>query len=268
MNDLQLIKSENFGAVECDFYRKDDDICMTREQIGAALEYGSPRKAIEKLHLSHKERLDKFSTIMLLPTPVAGGGARNTTLYNRKGIMEICRWSQQPKADAFMDWAWDVIDGLMSKGSTLVSAKQLSPNELILKMAQSNVDMELRVNQLEESSTALADKVDKALMVFSRPDKDHWKADMDEAIKDIVKQNSLSEIWLRGKLYAELEQKSNCFLQSRLSRMRLRMKKQGATRREWTALNKLDVISKDTKLKAIFEGVVKKYQIRYAQKAC
>ena len=35
-------------------------------------------------------------------------------VYSRKGIMEICRHSRQPKADAFMDFAWDVMDDLLS----------------------------------------------------------------------------------------------------------------------------------------------------------
>ena len=31
--------------------------------------------------------------------------------YSQHGVMEICRWSRQPKADEFMDWVWDVING-------------------------------------------------------------------------------------------------------------------------------------------------------------
>jgi len=30
--------------------------------------------------------------------------------YTERGIMEICRWSRQPKANLFMDWVWDVIE--------------------------------------------------------------------------------------------------------------------------------------------------------------
>lgn len=30
--------------------------------------------------------------------------------YTQRGIMEICRWSRQPKANDFMDWVWDVIE--------------------------------------------------------------------------------------------------------------------------------------------------------------
>jgi len=34
--------------------------------------------------------------------------------------MEICRHSNQPKADAFMDWVWEVMDGLITGKKKLV----------------------------------------------------------------------------------------------------------------------------------------------------
>lgn len=258
MSDLQLIKSENFGAVECDFYRKDDEICMTRKQIGEALGYNKPQLAIDKIHLHHADRLNKFSVTTYL---VATDGKQySTTLYTRKGIMEICRWSQQPKADAFMDWVWDIMDDLVSGDAQLVTPNQLSPNELILKMAQSNVEMEKRVGLLEQRNEELCNKVDMALTVFASPNKDHWKTDTEDAIKAIVDQNGFSPVKFRGQIYKELEQSSNCLLQSRLSRMRARVRKQGGTRKEAMALTKLDAISKDKQLRAIFEGIIKKYQ--------
>ena len=35
-----------------------DDMLLTREQIGQALEYKDPSKAIRKIHLKHKDRLE------------------------------------------------------------------------------------------------------------------------------------------------------------------------------------------------------------------
>lgn len=43
---LKLITTETFGTVPCDFYRNmNDDMLLTREQIGQALEYKDPSKA-------------------------------------------------------------------------------------------------------------------------------------------------------------------------------------------------------------------------------
>ena len=48
MSNLQLITTENFGGIPCDFYRNmNNDILLTREQIGSALEYTNPRTAIK-----------------------------------------------------------------------------------------------------------------------------------------------------------------------------------------------------------------------------
>lgn len=107
MNELTLIKSADFGEIHCDFYGDGKDFYVTREQIGLALEYADPQKAVGNLHNAHKERMEKYSFL-------ESRNGRNTYFYNRKGVMELCRWSQQPKADAFMDFCWEVMDGLMS----------------------------------------------------------------------------------------------------------------------------------------------------------
>lgn len=92
MNDLTLIKSEKFGNIECDFYKNNnDDILMTREQIGRSLEYTSPQKAIDRLYSRHKERLNQFSMIYKIKS--TDGKYYNTTLYSKDGIIEICKLS-------------------------------------------------------------------------------------------------------------------------------------------------------------------------------
>lgn len=122
MKNLQLVKSENFGEIHCDIYKSKDEFFMTREQIGRSLGYSDPNDAIRKIHDRHKERLDKFSVSDRLSG--TDGKRYQTYLYTRKGIMEICRWSQQPKADAFMDWVWDVMDGLITGETKLVPARR------------------------------------------------------------------------------------------------------------------------------------------------
>ena len=121
MNDLVLVKSENFGQVRCDFWKTyGSEIFMTRDQIGYSLEYSQPRVAITKIHDRHTERLNKFSVVTKLVT--TDGKQYDTILYSSKGIYEICRWSRQPKADTFMDWVWDVIDSIR-KGNLTVLPK-------------------------------------------------------------------------------------------------------------------------------------------------
>lgn len=89
MDRLTIIKSEEFGNVKCDFYRNtDNEILMTREQIGQALKYTNPSDAIRKIHERHEERLNQFSVKDKLGG--TDGKLYNTYLYSTKGIYEIC----------------------------------------------------------------------------------------------------------------------------------------------------------------------------------
>lgn len=133
---LQLITTEKFGDLDCNFYRNmNDEVLVTREQIGSALEYDNPMIAISKIHDRHKDRIDNFSVL----TKLGGtdGKQYNTYLYTTKGIMEICRWSRQPKANAFMDFTWEVMDKLIHNKNTnsfdsnaFVSAMNLFQSQL------------------------------------------------------------------------------------------------------------------------------------------
>lgn len=123
MDNLKLVTTESFEngvaehSIPCDFWKDiNEEYYITREQIGVALGYNSPSNAIKNIHLKHKDRLDKFSTVLKV-SHVEGDRTveRERIFYSRKGVMEICRWSRQPIADKFMDWVWDVIDGLVSK---------------------------------------------------------------------------------------------------------------------------------------------------------
>ena len=90
---LKLITTRKFGELECDVYRNsNDEILFTREQIGTALEYSNPQKAIDNLHARHKDRLDQFSVTPKLRG--TDGKLYKTHLYTEKGAMEICRWSK------------------------------------------------------------------------------------------------------------------------------------------------------------------------------
>ncbi|MGE5606548.1 MAG: phage protein Gp27 family protein [Bacteroidota bacterium] len=108
--NLALVRSEQFNGVTCDFYRDENDIWMTREQIGTALEYENPDDAIYRIHKRHQDRLDRFSALDRLSS--TDGKRYETRVYSAMGVYEICRWSRQPKADAFMDFVWNVIEAL------------------------------------------------------------------------------------------------------------------------------------------------------------
>ena len=117
--DLALCKQEKFNGVLVDFYRdENNDVFMTREQIGTALEYAQPRKAIDKIHQRNKERLNKFSVGVKLGA--TDGKVYKTIIYNSRGVYEICRYSKQPKANEFYDWVYEVLETIRTTGSYTV----------------------------------------------------------------------------------------------------------------------------------------------------
>lgn len=123
--NMELVKSEKFGEVSVDLYRKKDqsnDIWFTKKQIGEALEYADPQNAIDLIYKRNTARLQQFSvTVKLTGTD---GKSYNTTLFNRRGVMEICRYSKQPKANLLYDWIYDIVEAYMD--GELKSTKKIS----------------------------------------------------------------------------------------------------------------------------------------------
>lgn len=121
--NLMLIDKSAFGKIKCSVYSdKQGNILMTREQIGRALGYKNPQNAIDKIHKRNKERLDKFSVIDKLSG--TDGKKYDTVLYTRKGVYEICRFSHQPKANAFYDWVYDLLEALATGQAKIIAQKQ------------------------------------------------------------------------------------------------------------------------------------------------
>ncbi len=163
MSNLKLITTETFNNLPCNFYRNmNDDILLTREQIGQALEYADPSKAIRKIHLKHKDRLDELCIRIKDKTfdSTQNGASReqNDNLitervyYTERGIMEICRWSRQKNANLFMDWTWDIISKYRhNELNTTLDMKQLE--EAITTLTQTVTQLQNEVSELKSQST-------------------------------------------------------------------------------------------------------------------
>lgn len=143
--NLKLVTTETFGTVSCDFYRNmNDEMMLTRNQIGQALEYRNPQKAIDNIHSKHKDRLNDLSVTLKLRG--TDGKEYLTTLYTQRGVMEICRWSRQQKANQFMDWVWDIIEAYRNNSmqqmnlQPLISAITTLTNS-VSKMQEDIIDL-------------------------------------------------------------------------------------------------------------------------------
>lgn len=171
-NTLVLADTKKFGTLdirvyenpEVDHTRPQDDFWMTREQIGAALEYKNPSISIGTIHKRNAKRLDPLSGLINLITP---GGKQQTYVYNMRGVMEICRYSTQPKADAFMDFCWDVIVALMRGETVSLKANQaeLKRQERFDQMIQTLTEIHSKMDALEAARQQDRNALDNVLFV-------------------------------------------------------------------------------------------------------
>lgn len=161
MSKLKLITTENFGELQCNFYRNmNDDILLTREQIGTALEYANPSTAIKNLHRKHKDRLDMLSVRIKLGglqnEPTSKSDEQERVYYTERGIMELCRWSRQPLANQFMDWVWDIVERYRNREMIDITTVSSSLNKMMSILEKqderlSNVEFQLQdKKQIEE----------------------------------------------------------------------------------------------------------------------
>ena len=174
--EMKVATTRNFGDLEIQVYenpavghsRAQDDFWMTREQIGTALEYRTPAISIGKIHERNKARLDPLSKLVKLTnndgeTTVG----RKSVCYSLRGVMEICRYSTQPKANAFIDFCWDVMVALM-QGETVslrTNQAEIKRQERFDQMIQTLTEIHSKMDALEAARQQDRNALDNVLFV-------------------------------------------------------------------------------------------------------
>lgn len=207
---LKLITTEIFNNLSCNFYgNTNDDILLTREQIGQALEYADPSKAIRKIHLKHKDRLDELCIRLKLGSTQNGANLTKSeeqecVYYTERGIMEICRWSRQRNANLFMDWVWDIIENY--RHSNLNTTPNIQPLiDNLTAITSTMVQMQQDINILKEES------IKKPL-----PEKKYsrWKTKTFEKLRvlmDFVNSNSDEELKLSDIIHLVIQETEDIY---------------------------------------------------------
>lgn len=197
---LELVKEGDFLGTKCNFYKdEDNNVYMTREQIGQALKYSNPQKAIDNIHSRNKERLNKFSVTLKLRA--TDGKQYNTTLYTEKGIYDICRFSKQPIADQFYDWVYEQIQLIRKTGGAI------DDKELFIETYCAGLDEGMKalikgfMNRVEEQQRQIKEM---------QPKVEDWEAFMDSkgnmTMAKVAKALNIEGIG-RNKLFAILREK-------------------------------------------------------------
>lgn len=262
MNEMTVFSNPEFGEVRR--VEIDGQYWLVGIDVAKSLGYSNPYNAVAN-HVDTDDSL-KWGVVD------AYGRTGQATVINESGVYSLIFSSKLPDAKKFKKWVTsEVLPSVRQTGSYSTQPPQLTPAQLIAAQAQVLVDMEQKMLAIQSQAQAiqaqqeqLSQRVDTAIKVFSRPSEDHWKADINQAIKDLCEERRLSDCATRGRMYRELEEKCGCNIDSRLTRLRQRVKKQGMRYRDAMALTKLDAIAADKQLRAAFEGIVREWQARSA----
>lgn len=269
MNNLKLVETDVFNEIAtCDFWgNANNEYLVTREQIGRALGYSNPANAIKNIHLKHKERLDKFSTQLTLGY-VEGDRyvERERILYNRKGIMEICRWSRQPLADKFMDWCWEIMDRLISNSLNTVTLSReeysmiVNATNEVGQLNKVNEQLTRQLQIISAQNTTMQDKLSrmwqKIMLIVPPVHYSSWKNKMSQKIVSLAKilgyTNDDDRKSIYGDIYSMMRSDYDIDLDSYKENYLL-------SQTDCKNVAMIDVIDNDTALRDIFEEIVDRY---------
>lgn len=165
---------------------------------------------------------------------------------------EICMIQRNEKGKKARQYFIDIEDKWKN------SIKPMTQLEIIAAQAHALVDHERRMNAIEETTKALDEKIDAAADAFMAPSfsVETWRAETKASISAIVEAEKLSYGLYTGELYKKLENVAGCNLADRQTRMKNRMRKEGATASQCSMVTKLYIISLDQKLRAIFDHIM------------
>lgn len=132
MNNLQIVKSAQFGEVQCDVYSDSQDMFMTSEQLGTCLEYSDPIRNINKV-VSRNEYLKQheFSTVVKLTT--VDGKQRDVRIFTEDGIYEVTMLAKTAKAKEFRAWVRKLLKSLRKGETVNIATDHLKEIELQAK---------------------------------------------------------------------------------------------------------------------------------------
>ena len=244
MNELQIF---NYGESQVRTVKLNSEVWFVAIDVCQILNIRNVTQAMSRLDDDERAMFDI-------------GRQGESNIINESGLYNLILRSDKPEAKTFKKWVTsEVLPSIRKTGSYM---KPMTNSEMLLAMAQAQVESEKRINQAIEIAQQATSRVEQALEIFSEKTDRSWREDMNKKIRKICQENGLSYVVLYGDLYKELEGKASCNLKTRQKNLRERMT--GSTYAERQAISKIDVVERDPKLKAIFEGIVRKYQVKYA----
>lgn len=189
---------------------------------------------------------------------------RGTALITEQGYLMLVKSFTD-------DLAWDVQRQLVnSYFKVRTVADDLSPQmKLLYGLCDQLAQAERQANEAKriadsakETASGAVESVE-SIKEAVKPVFDNWRGEINAKFNRIQKNADKQFNVLRTEMYAELEHRAGCDLNTRLRNKRSRMSDIGCTKTEINNLNKMDIIEQDKKLREIFSKIVVEYEIKY-----
>ena len=146
----------------------------------------------------------------------------------------------------------------------VINRQQLSPQmQMFYAIADGQAKLELEQKRQAEQIEKVEATVTTMKEIFTEPIGD-WKNDINARVREISIKSGIDYQELYGQMYGELEMTAHCSLKRLQDNKKVRMEKAGNTKtavKEGTT--KIAIIYEKPQLKAIFEGIVKRYAMKY-----
>lgn len=145
-----------------------------------------------------------------------------------------------------------------------IDRSQLSPQmQMVMSMAESMARQELEQKKQAEQIQQIETTVQNIKKELTEPIGD-WRSEINSKVREISIKSGIDYQALFTQMYGELEQTAHCSLKRLCDNKRGRMEKAGNTKtcikNETT---KIAIIEGKPQLKAIFEGIVRRYAMSY-----
>lgn len=163
------------------------------------------------------------------------------------------------------DLSWEVQRQLVSSYFKVRQTvdERLSPEtKMLYQMINQIAASEIQAKEAKELAQKAVETTE-AIKEAVKPVFDNWRSEINAKFNRIQKSADKQFSVLRTEMYAELEKRAGCDLNTRLRNKRSRMQEKGCTKTEINNLNKMDVIEEDKKLREIFSKIVTEYEIMY-----
>lgn len=148
--------------------------------------------------------------------------------------------------------------------SQSIDRSKLSKNmQMFYMLADNQANIELEQKKQSERINKIEKRVDTMKTIMTKPIGD-WRFEINLKVRNISHRSGIEHQDLFNQMYGELEKTAHCSLKRLCNNKKRRMEKAGNTKSAIKSeTTKLAIIEGKPQLKAIFEGIVKRYEVAY-----